>query len=93
MNKNQQSTAGATTAPATTRKTRTPLDKPAQLLKLANQRVPRALRAVELIGALGKYSPTDDQVDKIHTALQEAIDQARNKLMAGKQVAPSKFTL
>lgn len=87
-----QSTAGAT-APATTRKPRTPVDKPAQLLKLANQRVPRALRAIELIGSLGKYSPNDVQVDRIHTALQEAIDQSRNKLMAGSQAAPSKFTL
>lgn len=83
----------AVAATETPKKTRTPLDKKAKLVQLANQRVPRAIRALELIGALGKYQPSDEQVDRIHSFLDQALVQTRNKLMAGQQTAPDKFSL
>ncbi len=89
MTKNNAVAATETTA----KKTRTPLDKKAKLIQLANQRVPRAIRALDLIGALGKYQPSDEQVDRIHSFLDQALVQTRNKLMAGQQSAPDKFSL
>jgi hypothetical protein len=48
--------------------------KQQKLVKLANVRVPRAVKAIYAVAQLAKYAPTDEQKDKIVEALTGAVD-------------------
>ena len=85
-------TQSSTPAPAA-RKARTPLNKQVKLVELANKRVPKALRSIQLIGALGKYQPSQDQVEKVEQALLEAVNQAVRDLAPISQIEKQSFAL
>jgi hypothetical protein len=65
-----------------------------RLVKLANKRVPKAIKAIQLIGNLSTYGPTDKQAETILNALGEALNAAadRFKTPAAKK-SGSTFTL
>lgn len=50
------------------------------LIRLANRRVPNAVKAITLCGNLAAYKPTVKQADQITTALRSAVDTADEKL-------------
>lgn len=51
-----------------------------RLMVLANKRIPKAIKAIELVGNLHGYNPTEEQTDKMLQALGEALSQASNRL-------------
>ena len=55
--------------------------KAAKFRELANKRVPRALKAIELIGNLAGpgYASTDEQVQAIRDAISEAVIVAMDR--------------
>lgn len=60
-------------------------EKVTKFVTLATKRTNKALVALESIGALsnrGAYTYTDDQVERIFSALQTALDAARDKYSA-----------
>jgi hypothetical protein len=50
--------------------------KQQKLVKLANVRVPRAVKAIYAVAQLVKYQPTGEQKNKILEALTDAVDSA-----------------
>lgn len=48
--------------------------KQQKLVKFANVRLPRAVKAIYAVAQLAKYEPTADQKDKIVEALTGAVD-------------------
>ena len=69
-------------------------DKQADFVKLANKRVPKALKAIALIGNLGGsgYAHTAEQGDAIIAALNTAVQKVEKQL-AGEVDAESGFKL
>jgi len=63
--------------------------------RLANQRVANALKKIELIGNLSSsgYESSPEDVEKIFIALQQTLDNARNRFSKGKKEEPQKFEL
>lgn len=64
--------------------------KAERFIRVAEPRVSRACKAISLIGnfATGDYEYTEQQVDAMFAAMQEALDTARAKYRKGKE---SKF--
>jgi len=62
--------------------------------RLATQRVPNAVKKIEIIGNLAGsgYESTPEDVDKIISALQEAVDGVKEKFSKRKTQA-AKFEL
>lgn len=87
-------TSGTAAAPATTAATkRTRKSKAEQLTTLANKRVPRAIKALNAVAALGKYQPTQAQAEKIVSALQGALEFVVSSLTTTTQETTNQFTL
>lgn len=65
-----------------------------RFVRLAKQRVPKALKALDSIGKLAGsgYGNTAEQADKITKALQQKLDAVTSKL-AGEKVATAAFDL
>lgn len=73
--------------------TETPIETREQkLLRIANRRVPKAIKAISMIGNLAAYKPTQEDVDSIMSALGEmcALVEARLRGNAKQTVG---FTL
>lgn len=71
-------------------------DKRDNFIRLAEQRVNRALREIRLIGNLSNrsaYSATDEDVKKIFRALQKELDAARARFESSEGGAGSSFRL
>lgn len=68
-----------------------------KFVALANNRVHKALKSIQLIGNLSNrsnYDYTDDDVSKIFRALQEEINACRKRFeMASKGKVAPKFVL
>ena len=60
--------------------------KAERFVRVAEPRVGRACKAISLIGnfATGDYEYTEQQVDSMFAAMQEALDTARAKYRKGK---------
>lgn len=69
----------------------TPAEK---FCRLAEQRTGQALKYIGLVGNLAGpgYERTDEQVEQILTALQEAVDRAKDRF-GGKPQASAGFRL
>lgn len=61
--------------------------------RMAVARVNKTLHAIGLIGNLGKYRPTPEQVDKMQKAFQDALTEAFTRLRGTKAAAKGGFTL
>jgi hypothetical protein len=71
-------------------------DKREKFVKLAEQRVNRALREIRLIGNLSNkaaYSSTEDDVKKIFRVIQKELDVARARFGDGESVGGNAFKL
>ncbi len=64
--------------------------KAERFIRVAEPRVGRACKAISLIGnfATGDYEYTEQQVDAMFAAMQEALDTARAKYRKGKESSP-----
>lgn len=65
-------------APAT-KQTHTPDPKRAKLMELASTRVPKAIRAMGLVGNLIAYKPTEAQKTAILGALEQQLKVIRTR--------------
>jgi len=63
--------------------------------RLATQRVTSALKKIELIGnlATSSYESSPEEVEKIFTSLQHAIDSTRSRFSKTKKEETKKFEL
>jgi len=71
-------------------------DKGAKFVELANKRVTRAIKDIQLIRNLANrqnYEFTEDQAKKIIRALQNEVDQVRRSFSATDDVGSNKFRL
>lgn len=71
-------------------------DKRDKFVKLAEQRVNRALREIRLIGNLSNrsaYESTEDDVKKIFRTLQKELDTAKSRFGEGEGASGSAFRL
>lgn len=71
-------------------------EKREKFVKLAEQRVNRALREIRLIGNLSNrsaYSSTDEDVKKIFRVIQKELDAARSRFGDGDGAGGSTFKL
>lgn len=61
--------------------------KAERFVRVAEPRVGRACKAISLIGnfATGDYEYTEQQVDRMFAAMQEALNTARAKYRKGKE--------
>ena len=61
--------------------------KAERFIRVAEPRVGRACKAISLIGnfATGDYEYTEQQVDAMFGAMQEALDTAKVKFRKGKE--------
>jgi hypothetical protein len=75
-----RATATTTTAAATIEKPHRRETGPQRLVKIANARVGRALRAIHLVGNIGGYQPSAEQSFAILSALQQAVKDAETRL-------------
>lgn len=68
---------------------------PLRFVRLAQQRVPRAVKAIQAIGKLtgSGYVHTEEQAEKILKVIDSAVDAVRNKLKGEAGETESKFTL
>lgn len=72
------------------------MEKREKFVKLAEQRVNRALREIRLIGNLSNrsaYNSTDDDVKKIFRVLQKELDTARSRFGDGDAAGGNLFRL
>jgi len=62
--------------------------KAERFVRLAEPRVSRACKAISLIGnfATGDYEYTEQQVDAMFGAMQEALNTAKAKFRKGKEL-------
>lgn len=71
-------------------------DKRAKFVKLANQRVTKALDQIRLVGNLSNraaYDFTDEDTKKIVKALQRAVDATKARFSETGSTAEQGFTL
>lgn len=71
-------------------------DKREKFVRLAEQRVNRALREIRLIGNLSNraaYSSTDEDIKKIFRALQKEMEAARARFGDGDGASDASFRL
>ena len=70
-------------------------EKSAKFVKLAKKRVPKALKAISLIGNLAGsgYSYTPEQVEKIKTALDNQVKQTLSSFAPGAKKAQAEFEI
>jgi Domain of unknown function (DUF4145) len=71
-------------------------DKRAKFVKLANQRVNKALEQIRLIGNLSNHSAyefTDDDARKIFKALQKGVDASKARFSDNGSAADQSFAL
>lgn len=71
-------------------------EKREKFVRLAEQRVNRALNDIRLIGNLSNlsaYSFTDDDVKKIFRALQKELDQAKSRFSNAENASGGDFKL
>lgn len=71
-------------------------DKREKFIRLAEQRVNRAMNDIRLIGNLSNrnaYSFTDDDVKKIFKALQKELDQAKSRFADSDSAVSGDFRL
>ncbi|TXI95810.1 MAG: hypothetical protein E6Q34_02300 [Burkholderiaceae bacterium] len=71
-------------------------DKSTKFIELANKRVNRAIKDLQLVGNLanrGNYDYTDDQARKIVKALQQEIDLLKQAFSATGDSQKSEFRL
>ncbi len=63
--------------------------------RLATQRVTNALKKIELIGnlATASYESSPEEVEKIFTSLQQAIENTKNRFSKSKKEETKKFEL
>ena len=63
--------------------------------RLAAQRVTNALKKIELIGNLSSpgYESTQEEVDKIFSALQQTLDSTKSKFSKSIKEETGKFEL
>lgn len=78
---------------ATPKKTRTRTPKAARLKALADIRVPRAVKAIRLVGDLKRYQPTTPQQDQMLAALRTAVDEASTAFSAPVTEPTAEFKL
>lgn len=68
----------------------------AKFIDLAEKRVNRALKDIQLIGNLSNksnYAYTDEDAQKIHRALRKAIDEMKTKFESKGTAAKNEFKL
>ncbi|BBT18432.1 hypothetical protein WP8S17C03_44810 [Metapseudomonas otitidis] len=71
-------------------------DKREKFVRLAEQRVNRAIKDISLIGNLSNrsaYSFTEDDVKKIFKALQKELDQAKSRFTDAESASGGDFKL
>jgi hypothetical protein len=71
-------------------------DKRAKFIELANKRVNRALKDIQLIGNLANrqnYDFDDDQVRKIIRALQQELDVVKQSFQLSEDLSKKNFKL
>lgn len=71
-------------------------DKAEKFVELANKRVNRALKDIQLIGNLANrqnYDFTDDQAKQIIRALQQEVDLVRQRFGSTDEVGRKSFML
>lgn len=71
-------------------------DKSDKFIELANKRVNRAIKDIELIGNLANrsnYVYTDEQAKKILKALQQEIDLLKQAFLTPSESQKSEFSL
>lgn len=71
-------------------------DKREKFVRLANQRVNKALDQLRLVGNLGNrsaYDYTEDDAKKIVKALQKSLDEAKGKLLGDTDGSSHTFSL
>jgi len=54
------------------------------LNRIAARRIPNAVHAIELIGNLGSYKPSNPQIVAMRDILTRALDEALARLVEGK---------
>ena len=60
-----------------------------KFVNLANKRVPKALKSLDLVGNLANtsnYSYTDEQISKISKALKDKFNDVCNKFKANREI-------
>jgi len=68
--------------------------KQERLVRLANARVPKAVKSISLLGNLAAYGPTEEQAQKIVSAMQIAVEAVADKLRTTNTTSqPSTFSL
>ena len=72
-----------------------PVDKAAKFKEIASKRVPKAMGAIRLIGNLASpnYSYTEEQAERVVSALQSEVDALWEKFKAPKGKVAVKFEL
>lgn len=89
--------APAAAAPVKTRKKRAPVDPnetlEQQFVRLGTARVIRALTAIRLLKNLARMKPTDEQREKVFTALKEAMQTTCDAWKGGSKVQAEGFKL
>jgi hypothetical protein len=85
--------AAGVTAPAAAATKRTRKNKAEQLVTLANKRVPRAIKSLNSVAALGKYQPNEAQAGKILEALKNAYEFVVSSLTTVQEKVTNGFTL
>jgi hypothetical protein len=71
-------------------------DKGAKFIELANKRVNKAIKDIQLVGNLANrtnYEFTDEQVGKILRALQQEVDQVKQSFKSTDEAGRSEFKL
>lgn len=71
-------------------------DRGAKFIELANKRVNRAIKDIQLICNLANrqnYEFTDDQAKKIVKALQSEVDQVKQSFSSTEEAGRSEFKL
>ena len=63
--------------------------------RLAMQRVPNAIKKIELIGNLASsgYEYTPEEVEKIFTSIQQVLDNTKARFSKSKKEETGKFEL
>lgn len=62
-----------------------------KFIRIANLRVPNAIKKIKLIGNLSAsaYKCTDEQIDKIIASLRQAVDEVEAKFKKGSKKSDS----